>query len=180
MIGVATAVLSALPSLFKLFDSDERAEGVKELTNVAVSQVSDVLGIKFNSKDEVVKHLNARPEDAVKLQELDNEYKLAVEQLHAADRASARELQKSALASEDTFSARFIYYYAWTITTVTFAYIFAITFAEIPEGNHRFADTVLGFLLGTGLAAIINFFYGSSKGSADKTNALHSELGKRK
>ena len=180
MIGVATAVLSALPSLFKLFDSDERADGVKELTNVAVSQISDKLGVKLESKKDVLDHLNAKPEDIVKLRELDSEYKMAIEQLHAADRANARELQKSALASEDTFSKRFIYYYAWTITIITFAYIFAITFAEIPDGNHRFADTVLGFLLGTGLSAIINFFYGSSKGSADKTDALHTELGKRK
>ena len=168
MIGIATAVMSSLPSIMKLFSSNDREEGVKELTDVAVEQIGEQLGVEFKSKHDVVRHLETKPEDVIKLRELDNNYKLAVEQLHAADRANARELQKEALRGTDTFSKRFIYYYAWVVTIFTFSYIGAITFMEIPKGNERFADTVLGFLLGTILAAVINYFYGSSDTSNEE------------
>ncbi len=41
-------------------------------------------------------------------------------------------------------------------------YIAAITWIPIPADNVRFADTCLGFLLGTVVSTIINFFFGSS------------------
>jgi multisubunit Na+/H+ antiporter MnhE subunit len=51
-------------------------------------------------------------------------------------------------------------------------YIGFITFATIPEQNVRFADTILGFLLGTIVATFMNFFYGTSKSSQDKTDKM--------
>jgi hypothetical protein len=36
---------------------------------------------------------------------------------------------------------------------------------DIPEGNERFADTILGFLLGTMVASMFSFLLGSSMGS---------------
>jgi hypothetical protein len=44
----------------------------------------------------------------------------------------------------------------------------------------RFADTILGFLLGTVVATIINFFLGSSAGSKEKTETLAAELKEQK
>jgi hypothetical protein len=54
----------------------------------------------------------------------------------------------------------------WSIMAT--AYIGFITFGDIPESNVRFADTILGFVLGTVVATIINFFFGSSSGSKEK------------
>jgi hypothetical protein len=86
--------------------------------------------------------------------------------------ADARAMQIAALAQDDLFSKRFVMYLAifWSVTAVT--YIFFITFGSIPADNIRFADTILGFLLGTVVATIINFFLGSSAGSKEKTEAL--------
>jgi uncharacterized membrane protein YccC len=64
----------------------------------------------------------------------------------------------------------------WSLTAVV--YIFLITFTDIPALNVRFADTILGFLLGTVVATILNFFLGSSAGSKEKTEALAAELKK--
>lgn len=94
--------------------------------------------------------------------------------------ADARAMQTAALQQDDKFSKRFVMYLAifWSITAVS--YIFFITFGSIPEANVRFADTILGFLLGTVVATIINFFLGSSAGSREKTEALTAELKEQK
>jgi hypothetical protein len=92
--------------------------------------------------------------------------------------ADARAMQVAALQQDDKFSKRFVLYLAtfWSLTAVV--YIFLITFTNIPELNIRFADTILGFLLGTVVATILNFFLGSSAGSKEKTEALTAELKK--
>lgn len=86
--------------------------------------------------------------------------------------ADARAMQVAALNQSDLFSKRFVMYLAmfWSVTAVL--YIFLITFTTIPELNVRFADTILGFLLGTVVATILNFFLGSSASSKEKTEVL--------
>lgn len=86
--------------------------------------------------------------------------------------ADARAMQVAALNQADLFSKRFVMYLAmfWSATAVL--YIFFITFVEIPQANVRFADTVLGTVLGTVVATTINFFFGSSASSKEKTEVL--------
>lgn len=92
---------------------------------------------------------------------------------------SARDMQKVALQQDDTFSKRYVYYLAtfWSVFGVI--YIFFITFGNIPANNVRFADTILGFILGTIIATIINFFFGSSKGSTDKQEMINQLKGNK-
>lgn len=52
------------------------------------------------------------------------------------------------------------------------AYIGAVTFLDIPEKNFRIVDTVLGFLLGTIVATVMNYWLGSSSGSAAKNEII--------
>lgn len=129
-------------------------------------------------------------EDAAKLRQYEMEHeeellklrledkKLGIEELQAymADTANARKMQEKAIESSDPFVRRFIYYYAIFWSVCSASYIGFITFGAIPEQNVRFADTILGFILGTLVATIVQFFYGSSKGSQDKTAALTKEL----
>lgn len=82
--------------------------------------------------------------------------------------ADARAMQVAALAQGDIIAKRFVLYLAAFWSIVAALYIGAITFMPIPEENVRFADTVLGFLLGTIVATIMNFFMGSSSGSKNK------------
>lgn len=119
-------------------------------------------------------------EDAVALRKFQAENELELQKLaleetktYIADRQDARKMQVEALKQEDTFSKRFIYYYAAFITVATFLYVAAISFLAIPEENVHFVNTVLGFLLGVTLSAVIQFFFGSSKGSNDKQDKLH-------
>ena len=101
-------------------------------------------------------------------------------QMVFADRADARAMQVQAIKHGDKFSKRFVYYFAgfWSVAAVL--YIAFITFGAIPEANVRFADTILGFILGTIIATIIQFFFGSSQGSKDKEEALEVIAGAKK
>jgi uncharacterized membrane protein YdjX (TVP38/TMEM64 family) len=58
----------------------------------------------------------------------------------------------------------------WSFTAAI--YIFAVTFYQVPESNIRFADLVIGFLLGTVVGTIMTYFLGSSQSSAEKNDLL--------
>ena len=60
--------------------------------------------------------------------------------------------------------------YFWSI--VGASYVFGVTFYPVPESNVDNVKTILGFVLGTIVATVINYFFGSSKGSEEKTNLL--------
>ena len=87
------------------------------------------------------------------------------------DKQNARKMQMIALQQDDKFSKRFTYYLASFWSLVSAAYFFMVTFSEVL--NERVSDTVLGFMLGTIVAKILSFFYGSSKGSKDKQEHLN-------
>lgn len=63
-------------------------------------------------------------------------------------------------------------YFAIGITVVCFLYFFGVTFLPVPETGVRYADLILGFLIGTAFASVVNFYWGSSEGSKDKDDIL--------
>ena len=80
----------------------------------------------------------------------------------------ARDMQLKAMESDDPLVRRFVYFFiaGWSILSAT--YIGCITFIDIPDENARFADTILGFVLGTMVASMFQFLLGSSLGSRAK------------
>lgn len=148
------------------------------------SVVSSALGVP-NEPDAVANAIKADPNIVVKLKEIesqnsanlrDHAFKmLAIEQ---KDIDSARNMQTEALKQDDLFSKRFVYYFAAALCLGGAAFIAAITFIEIPEQNIRFADTALGFVLGSMLAPVVGFFFGTSFGSRNKSNEQASMINK--
>ena len=131
-----------------------------------------IIGVAGKVLDRVIPDPAAKAEAQLKLAELAQNGELKEFELEVQDRDSARKMQIAALEQDDIFSKRFVLYLAafWSIAAVV--YIGFVTFGHIPEENTRFADTILGFLLGTVVGTILNFFFGSSKSSKDKTDAL--------
>lgn len=84
----------------------------------------------------------------------------------------ARQMQEKAMENADPLVRRFVYMFAAYWSVFATGYIVLITVAEIPEKNIRFVDVVLGFILGTVVATILNFFFGSSQSSKEKTKEL--------
>lgn len=122
-------------------------------------RVANALGVEAKP-EAVAQAVQADPEGTkAKLKELDIEHT----RLFLADKADARAMQVAALNQDDKFSKRFLYFFAAGWSLFAMIYVAAISFAGVPESSTRFVDTVLGFLLGTLIAAIIQFFFGSSR-----------------
>lgn len=100
------------------------------------------------------------------------------EKAYLADTDSARKMQVAALEQDDLFAKRFIYWFAigWSVFSACF--FLAVTFAAIPKDNVRVVDTILGFLLGTAIASIFNFFLGTNIRSGQKDNTIQSLVNK--
>ena len=130
--------------------------------------IKSLTGIDIESKELTAEDKQKIMDSQIEIMKIDFE-KLKLEYENTN---SARDMQKVALQQDDIFSKRYVYYLATFWSIVAVGYIFLITFLTIPEANVRFADTTLGFLLGTIVATIINYFFGSSKSSSDKNQLL--------
>jgi hypothetical protein len=136
------------------------------LGGAAVSAIAKQFGVE-DTLEAVTKAVIEDPDAAFKLAQID------LDRIKAdyANTADARDMQKIALQQSDVFSKRFTMYLTsfWSIAAV--AYVGFITFGVIPDKNVRFADTILGFILGTVVATMLNFWFGSSIGSKEKAEA---------
>jgi hypothetical protein len=161
------------------------SKGISLLGNAALAKgtdwVKDKTGVDLNkpelSNEDLVtlkKYEMDHEEELLKLQLEDNKLQAAMDEMYLKDTQSARVMQTSALEQDDIFSKRFIYYLAIFWSVMATIYIGCITFLDIPASNVRFADTILGFLLGTIVAQIIQFFFGSSRSSQHKDKLLHA------
>jgi hypothetical protein len=137
------------------------------LGGAAVKAIADRFGVE-DSVEAVAKAIAGDPEATAKLQELELEYA----KLDNEDRASARAMQIAALQQDDWLAKNFIYIFTavWSIFAMT--YFAFVTFGTVAASGIRMADTILGVLIGTVLTGFFNFFFGSSKGSKDKSDAL--------
>ena len=126
------------------------------------------------------------PEGILKLQQLQHDHEeellsnaienrkldLAEYQEEVKDRSNARDMQGAALKQDDVFSKRFVYIFAILWSVFAMLYMAGITFGNIPKESIRFADTITGFLLGTVVATLLAFFYGSTMRNHVKDDSI--------
>jgi hypothetical protein len=127
-----------------------------------VDYVQDKMGIQLKPEGEATKEDYAKwSAEAAKHEEF-------MAEIDLKNMQGARDMQLKAMDSDDPLVRRFVYYFVsfWSVLSAT--YIGFITFGEIPESNIRFADTILGFVLGTMVASMFQFLLGSSLGSRNK------------
>ena len=142
--------------------ADKAVEFIESKTGIKMDgselndeQVAELKKFEMNNKVELEKLALANKQE-------DNRASEAAMSIQAGEYSNARNMQVENLKQDDTFSKRFVYYFAifWSLFAVV--YLAGITFIEIPKENVRFADTIVGFLLGTVVATLIGFFYGNS------------------
>lgn len=132
------------------------------------SALAAAIGAPGDQPQDILTALTSSAEAVQKAKEFEMTHEEKMMEMLFADIANARAMQMAALQQSDVFSKRFIYYFAIWWSVFASVYILWITFGTIPEQNVRFADTILGFLLGTVVATIMTFFFGSSRSSQAK------------
>lgn len=142
------------------------------LAGAAVTFITKALGLKDGDEDGAIAALSTSPDALLKLKLAEIEYQkfrdelgIKEEQVHASDRASARALA-IARGQVPQISLSAVY------TVGYFGMIFGIMmgYLEIPDRSSLFSG-----LIGIMTAAqtqIMNYFFGSSSGSAKKTEVL--------
>ena len=135
----------------------------------AVDLIKEKTGIDLNN----TKELNQDQINKLKQFETENK-KLILDKMELLlkDRQNAREMQIQALQQDSWFAKNFTNLFAAFWSVLSGFYIVFVTFYAIPPANQRFADTILGFLMGTIIASIIGYYYGSSLGSKEKDKKL--------
>jgi hypothetical protein len=143
-----------------------------------VGKVGDALDNLTTSKEEKL-----QAEVELKKVELQHEVQMRASDVEEQknrmdDTKSARQMQVAALAQDDKFTKRFTAYLTIGSIILSFGYIFCITFIAIPEQSLRFADTILGVVIGLVIGTIYTFWFGSSSGSSQKTDAIINSMKK--
>ena len=59
-----------------------------------------------------------------------------------------------------------------SVIVLTVIVTIALFFVEIPTNNAEVLYMTVGIIIGTGFTTVINFFFGSSQGSKDKTDIM--------
>lgn len=124
--------------------------------------VEGKLGVKLKPEDEMT------DADAKAIREAAMKHDEFLVDAEVKDRANAREMQMAAMQSDDAFVRRYTYYFITVWSFFAMAFIPLIVFGTVPQDNVRFADTIIGFLLGTVISSMFAFLLGSSFGSRQK------------
>jgi len=127
-----------------------------------VDYVEKKLGVELKPEEEMT------PDHVAKLRAEANRHEEFMVEMEVKDKANARDMAKHAMSSSDWFVRRFTYFFITAWSLFAMVCIPYNTFGSIPADNVRFADTILGFMLGTVMASMFSFLLGSSFGSRVK------------
>lgn len=127
-----------------------------------VEAVQQKLGIELKPEGEATPEYNAKlSAEAMKHEEF-------MAELDEKSRQRATDMQMQAMKSDDPFVRRFLYYFISVWSTFSVVFIPCLIWVPIPDANIRFADTILGYILGTVVTGMFAFLLGSSQGSRMK------------
>ena len=146
----------------------------------AADAASVLIGSVTTMIDEVVTNKEERETLKLAAQKQVQDYTIKMEEFAQAsdkmfleDKQSAREMQKASLSQNDLFSKRFVYYLSIGLAFTAIAYDFLLFFVTYPEANRDMINFVCGIINTGAFMSVINFFLGSSKGSADKQEMIN-------
>jgi len=132
-----------------------------------------------DSPEELTQVISQDPNAALKLREAEMAFQLELKKqeleetkTYLADVQSAREREKSIVASTGGKDTN-LYVLAWTLVSGFFALTATLMFVPLPEDQSGVIFMLFG-ALSTGFGSVISYFFGSSKGSADKAKAMEA------
>lgn len=167
LIPIAMELAQYVPGIIRLLTGSDKAADVAD----AVVGVAQAATGTDNGTAALAK-LRADPGAVLNFQQAMAQQQADLEKAFLADVQSARTMQIAALGQEDQYSKRFVYHLAAAWSLFAMLYFSAVTFMPLTAPGQRIADTILGVLISSVLGTILAFFYGSTKGSAEKTRLL--------
>ena len=148
---------------------------------VAGSLLAEVLGVDNEAEAINTALQNATPEQIEKIKKLEYEHReklisLGIEQdkFYLADVQSARNREVDVVKATGSKDVN-LYVLAWVIMGGFLGLILALIFFQFSYGKVLQSDPLITLLLGslaTDAGMVVGYFFGSSKSSADKTEAL--------
>ena len=149
--------------------------GGNPLAGMAINAISTkLLGKPDGTEQEIMELMTgATPETLAQLKEVENDFKLKMKELgvevhkiDADDRADARgKAERTNDATPAILAGVFIFSYI--------LFVIAIMWKGVPqEAGTKEVVLILTGILGAAITQILNYYFGSSKGSADKTKML--------
>lgn len=152
---------SLVKSVGEAFDRNFTSTDEKQKNNIELEKVKvEMQKIIFSH----VQEMESKSNEA---------FKLEVE-----DRDSARKLQIAAIASDDRFTKRFLYYLAGFVVASATGFGVGLFFWTVPEENKRLVEMFADVFLFGGAIMVLSFFFGSSKGSHDKDSIIKEAINK--
>ncbi len=149
------------------------------LAGMAVKAVADAVLGPEEAKDNPEQKLqaalaSASPEVLERIKKADQEFKLNMQKLGVDIEKIAAEDRASARAREIAVRDRTPQILAFSYTLGYFALLFVVMFHDLPDGAHDLLNTLIG-VLSAAQVGIMTYYFGSSAGSARKTELLSKQ-----
>lgn len=148
------------------------------LSNIFGAGTKGILEGAASVLDTVITNQEEKLKAQAEIQRIINEHAQAMElaainreQAILNDTANARGMNTEAIKNNDAFIRRFLYYLAGIVVVLTFGLFYLIIDNQVPPESKDVAYLVLGTLQGA-LFIILNFFFGSSRGSENKHDLI--------
>ena len=111
--------------------------------------------------------------DKLEFERLVRDFEQQELQAYLTDKQDARDLQKSALLQNSWLAKHYLYILASLVILAAIGFGIALIYINIPEKNQRLVEMFADIFLFSGAIMVLNFFFGSSKGSMDKNSMLN-------
>lgn len=132
--------------------------------------VARIFGADPDDPEDVARKIAADPDALIKLKQLEMEHKRELEKMYLADVQSAR--QREIEVTKATGKTNWpLYILAGVVVGGFFVLVGLLMRFEVPDGSREVAYMLFGSLAAS-FGGVVNYFFGSSKGSSDKNTAL--------
>jgi|10_taG_2_1085330.scaffolds.fasta_scaffold06185_2 hypothetical protein len=156
--------------------------GPATLVSTGIGLIADELGLETQDEDQIIKHIESNPETVYALKKLEADNKVELKKLALQGAQIDLEEQRAFLqdrgdarSREEAFVDKTggrdwsMTILAWTTTVGFLGTVAGLLFADIPDS--QILLVTIG-MLGGGFSQVLSYYFGSSKGSADKNKML--------
>lgn len=138
---------------------------------LALRALAGIFGLRAEATPEEIRStIDGDPERAMKLRLAEMHFHLETTRLELADVKSARERQVESERVTGKRDAN-LYILAWVVIAGFFGLVGLLIYRPLPQDSTGVVFLLFG-AIASGFTAILGYFFGSSKGSSEKTELL--------